>query len=356
MQRIIVDCRFAATETGLGRYTRELLSAIVPRNAGLAYVLLVRSAEEKWIQELPGHMAMETHEAPFAHYSLGEQTRLPLLLRSLQASLYFVPHFNVPLFCPMPFVCTVHDLILHRYPNQASYFKQCAYRSVMQHAVKKAASLIAVSDFTASELASVYGKAVAAKTNVVREAASPLFCSRPESDVQKLRKTHDLHRPFFLYVGNAKQHKNVQLIIDAFRASMMTDHDLVLITHGPEVDRLQIGPGVKIIRSIDDSELPVFYTAAKAFVTASLYEGFCLPIAEAQACGCPVIATALTAIPEVSGKDALLLQPTVEAISHALKHPPARTKSPVSTRHWSQVAEETVEILQRAVEKTTSSI
>ncbi|MBI2524271.1 glycosyltransferase, partial [Candidatus Peregrinibacteria bacterium] len=81
------------------------------------------------------------------------------------------------------------------------------------------------------------------------------------------------------------------------------------------------------------------YSAAEAFVTASLYEGFCLPIAEARACGCPIIALNIGVMPEVLGEDGVLVEATAEALTRALRSPPPPSRG--GRRLWEMVAEET---------------
>jgi glycosyltransferase involved in cell wall biosynthesis len=198
--RIGIDCRFAGTNSGLGRYTRELTAALQKRNDGIEYVLFGND------------------NAPFPHYSLREQTSFPGIIKKSGVDLFFAPHFNVPLLCPVPFVTTIHDLILHRYPNQASSTKRLAYRAVMRHTVRKAQSLIAVSQFTADELTSVYGKDVKKKISVIHEAVSDEFIKKSAAACSPTLNRFGLKKPFFLYVGNAKQHKNVQMLIDAYRS------------------------------------------------------------------------------------------------------------------------------------------
>src|SRR5687768_17175203 len=153
MRRIGIDCRFAALPAGLGRYTRELVQELT-KHPNIQFVLFVRSKSEDWI---PRSSSVTVVEAPIPHYSLQEQVALPALIRAQKLDLYFAPHFNVPLSLPCPFVATIHDLILHRFPNEASGLKKIAYKLVMRSCIRRAKALIAVSEFTTSEIQSFYG-------------------------------------------------------------------------------------------------------------------------------------------------------------------------------------------------------
>lgn len=345
VKTILIDCRFAALHAGLGRYSRELVTHLLQRNPPFRCVLLVRSNHEAWI---PAHA--ETIEADIPHYSLREQTKLPGIIRRSGADLFFSPHFNVPLFCPIPFIVTVHDLILHRYPNRASPLKQWMYRALIGRAVHNAQAIVAVSKFTAHELSETYGSAIARKTQVILEGVSDIYRPIPSSVSHDVLKKHDIHRPFFLYVGNAKQHKNVPLLLSAFAQSGLKDVDLLLVTGGEEARSLHLPPHARILPPVSDEDLPSLYSAARALVTASLYEGYCLPVAEALACGCPVIATNRTVIPETAAGHAMLIEPTVEAFAHAFRHPPSSSQ-PFVVGMWGKAAQETELLIVKMLKK-----
>ncbi len=345
MKTIAIDCRFAALPVGLGRYTREVTTALL-RRGGFRFVLLVKSCDEAWIpRDVSRPPAII--EAPFPHYGVAEQLRLPGLIRDAHADLLFSPHFNVPLRATVPVVVTIHDLILHRYPNAASAFKRAAYRFMMRSAVKKAERVIAVSGFTAGELAAVYGPDIAAKTTVVHEAVSPSFAPAPSSRQADVRARYGLEKPYFLYVGNAKQHKNVQMLIDAYSALRDPSQELVLVTGGREAGSLRLVPGVSRIAGVPDDDLPALYSAARCFVSASLYEGCGLPVLEAHACGCPGIVTDRASFPEEAPPGTALIAPTIDAFAAAMREPPA-WKPAATKRSWDDVAAETAEVFSGA--------
>lgn len=340
--RIGIDCRFANHLGGLGTYTREI-SKRITRDTTVHWTVYVHNLELELLQDLPD--SVEVHAVDFPHYSLAEQLQFPKLLRSVDA--VFCPHFNVPIRCPVPFVCTIHDLILHHYPNQSGALKRMAYKYLMKNAVQKSKHIIAVSNYTKNDLLEVYGTSISGKTSVVTEGVDPIFTQQYQSD-PSLLQSYGMSDNFFLYVGNAKEHKNVQMLCDAHVASS-TSTPLVLICGGIEANALQLTENQKLIRSVPHEHLPIFYKHAKCFVTASLYEGFCLPIVEAHASGCPVIASNRTAIPEVCGPNTLLVEPSIESISAAIQAPPAQADSLNEKHNWDAAAEDTSAILRTAL-------
>lgn len=336
--RVGIDCRFAASPHGLGRYTRSLIPEVLRQApADFEFVLFVQSVNDPWLetiktnnQSFDGAQDRQLITSNSPHYSLTEQLQFPSLIKKSGIDLFYSPHFNVPLRCPVPFIATIHDLILHRYPNHAPHLKRIAYRKLMKYAVKKSEALIVVSDFTSREVSSVYGETAQEKMHVIGEGVASVFQPASESDIRAVREKYQLERDFYLYVGSAKEHKNVQMLIDVFEASHLAEaHDLVLATGGKEATSLKIrSPAIKRFADVSDSDLPALYTAVRCFVTASLYEGYCLPIVEARACGCPVIATDATAIPEVCDETCALVSPNdPNALSRAMQSPPKRSAS-----------------------------
>ncbi|TSC57568.1 MAG: group 1 glycosyl transferase [Candidatus Peregrinibacteria bacterium Greene0416_19] len=351
MKTVGIDCRFASTRSGLGRFTRELVTHLLRRDDPWRYVLFARNPHEEWLHELrPARCQLQA--ASFPHYSLSEQLRFPRMIYSARIDLLFSPHFNVPLLSPVPTVVTIHDLILHRYPNEAPLRRRLAYRFLFRSAVRRARRVLCVSQFTADELCAIEGEELRPKITVTLEGVSPRFHPLRPDDCQPVLRRYGIRESFFLYVGNAKQHKNVQMLIDAYASLRDPSTSLVLVTGGKETSRLRLVDGVRLVDAVSDEDLPALYSAARVFVTASLYEGFCLPLAEAAACGCPIIGTRRGAIPEVAPPGALLVDPTLEAMSAALASPPPAAPAPERKWTWEAVAEHAARVLGQCLAGT----
>ncbi len=353
MQTVAIDCRFASYHAGLGRYTRELTGALLARDDPWEYVLLVKDEGESWIKQLPG--APRLLAAPFPHYSFAEQWKMPGVIRASGAQLLFSPHFNVPLRSPIPFVMTIHDLILHRFPNKASLLKQVAYRTLMDGAIGRAKAVLTVSTFVADELRSVYGTTATEKMHVTFEGVNPHFSARSEAEIAAVKMQYGLSAPYFLYVGNAKEHKNVPMLLQAFAAAKLVGKELILLCGGEEAKSLMLPAGCRLLSGISDDNLPALYCGAIAFVTASLYEGFCLPAAEALACGCPVIAAERGPLREVTGGHARLIEPTVEAFVDAFTNPPS-DRTVHLLWDWTEAARRTAVVINGALHPNVESL
>ncbi len=325
-----------------------MVSRLLLRRDEWSYVLFVGKGDPSWIGGSP---KADTRVVPIDvdHYTLAEQTLLPDIYRREKIDLLFVPHFNIPYFCPVPAVVTIHDLILHRYPNQASLLRRLAYRTLMYRAVHAARRIIAVSHFTADEVAQVYGSSVKRKTRVVHEGVSSEFTPVTPAEAKPVLDRYGLARPYFLYVGNAKEHKNVPMLLSAYESSGRSDMDLVLVTGGRETKDLLLPPGARLLPFVAEKDLPALYSAATACVTASLYEGFGLPLFEAAACGCPVIGTRSGALPEIAPLGSLIIDPSPAAFAAALRSPPARRAERPPLPSWDAAAVNTTAVLAEAL-------
>jgi len=244
-------------------------------------------------------------------YSLREQFLMPRLTQ--RSEVLWVPHFNVPLAADSTVVVTIHDLLHLAHPEFFPGLRKKVYaRGMLAGAVRKARRIIAVSDFTASELVR-YTKADPNRITVVHNGvASRWFEPSPSPSPRP--------RPYFLFVGNIKPHKNLKGLIPAFSAvaEALPDHDLVIvgkkdgfITADHQAEKAAATAGNRIVFTgfLDDISLKQYVTHAEALVYPSLYEGFGLPPLEAMAAGCPVIAADIPALRESCGGAAIYCDP-----------------------------------------------
>jgi glycosyltransferase involved in cell wall biosynthesis len=183
-------------------------------------------------------------------------------------------------------------------------------------AIEHASSYACISKNTRRDLFELEAAAGGKPAHVVPLGVGDHFTVPSQADVAAFRARHKLTRPYFLVVGErhgVEGYKNVKLAFRALHGWAGADaHELLCVggARRVEADLKAIGPGVRARRlALSDEDLRLCYAGAVALIFPSRYEGFGLPVAEAMACGCPVITTAVASLPEVAGDAAVYIDP-----------------------------------------------
>lgn len=320
VMRIGIDAR-AYGWTGIGRYARNLLATVTAEAAAthqvIEFVVFVPPQYAQEVAALPRTRVIPVRDS---YYSLYEQTGFLARLLTTKVDLMHFLHFNAPIAYRRPFVVTIHDLIRFHFPGQrhTSRLHRWAYRAVFASAVNNAQHIIAVSEFTKSELIKKF-PSVNAKVSAIGEGVeerfSPTQSSADDGTIHRLGIT----RPYVLYVGLWMEHKNLSGLLHAFRLARDAGFPGTLVMTGDRTaggedirthaEREGIARALVLPGRVSDDDLPVLYRHARTFVFPSLYEGFGLPPLEAMASGTPVIAARAGSLPEVLGDAALYADP-----------------------------------------------
>ena len=244
-----------------------------------------------------------------------------VLARALQPltrhDLFFSPGYNTPLFCRAPFVFTIHDLTHIQCPQTSTAHVRLYYATVMKRACHRAVRILTVSEFTKKQIIDWSG-VVPEKVVNVGNGVDPLY--EPSGD------SYGFPFPYLLSVSNRKPHKNELRIVEAFGQANLDSQTRLVFTGETTpalsrcIERNQLCSRVEFVGIVPEARMPSLYRGARALIFPSLYEGFGLPIVEAMACGTPVVTSNLTAMPEVAGDAALLVDPrSAEQISSAIE-------------------------------------
>lgn len=256
-----------------------------------------------------------------------EQLVQPWVLQRVRADVAHGPVFVGPLVGRCPLVVTVHDLSFLRLPHLFRPANRLYLTLFARVSVRRARRVIAVSAHAAQETAQLLG-VPREKVCVVYHGVDPHFRPLPPAEVAAFRRAAGLPQRFVLYVGTLEPRKNLVRLVEAF--SRLQEPDLYLVVAGPRgwydeevfkrVELLGLEQRVVFPGYVSSDALPLWYNAATVFVYASLYEGFGLPVLEAQACGTPVLASSSSGVPEAAGDAAVLIDPgSVEAIAVGLR-------------------------------------
>jgi glycosyltransferase involved in cell wall biosynthesis len=237
------------------------------------------------------------------------------------------PTFRGPFSSRVPLVVTVHDLAVLRHPAWFNRWTRTYSHVAVPRVVRAAARLIAVSEHTRRELIELLG-VPAAKIRVVPNAVENVFTpAGPRAEGE-----------YALAVGTLEPRKNLERIAAAVDGELR-----VVGAQGwggvrPPVNVTWLG-------EVSDDELARLYRGARCLVYASLYEGFGIPVAEALACGCPIVTSRDSPMAEIAGDDATYVDPYDTG---SIREGVARAFAPAARRvaAWPDVARATREVYE----------
>lgn len=232
----------------------------------------------------------------------------------------------------MKSIVTIHDLIFLRYPEYFKKIDRKIYEKKFRHSCRVANCVHAISEQTKHDLISFFD-VPESKIRVIYQSINPVFYERVgEAEKKRIRTRYQLPEHFMLTVGTVEPRKNLMALLEAM---ILTKKYLPLVVVGKltdyqhkiqkfieaDLNRIQ----VFFLTRIQDHELAVLYQMAEVMIYPSFFEGFGLPVAEAQASGCPVITSHTSSLPEAGGDGAIYINPEKpaeigEAIESVLKN------------------------------------
>lgn len=219
---------------------------------------------------------------------------------------------------------TCHDLISIFFPENLPLASRLFYSKWEPFSYQRANKIIAISEHTKKDIMALL-KIPENKIRVIHLAASSDF--RPITSkrvLSRVKKKYNTGQNFFLHVGTLEPRKNLSFLVRAYALAVREGVNANLVITGKKgwyyeglfklVDDLHLKDKVHFTGYVEEKDLPALYSAAKAFVFPSLYEGFGLPPLEAMACGTPVISSNTSSMPEVVGNAGILISPKDERV------------------------------------------
>jgi glycosyltransferase involved in cell wall biosynthesis len=385
-----IDGRALTNWRGFGVYLRELLAAM--QRLSTHEVTIFAEADQIRadgpLASLPENWRQVVLPPGGRSAFFREELLLPRFYRRHPVDVFFHPDNNVCWHDHRPLVVTWHDSMVEMFPH---YFfgrhpwrrtkGQLAHWLKLQLLRHTASRVITVSESSRQDLCRI-GDLDPARVVVVHNGVHPRF--RPQRDAglaARAFEQHGLSPGYILYAGGLNPHKNVEALVQAYAS--LVDRDLgrplpplvlcgklddpdnpYIVTSARQlqglVQRLGLGNRVRFLGYVPpDERLVTLYNAAAMLVFPSLYEGFGLPVAEALACGTPVITANGSSLPEVAGEAALLVNPhrtaqIAAAMAHLLTHDALcarlREAGPLQAAQfrWENTARQTIAVLEAA--------
>lgn len=362
MTHIVLDVRIIETSTG--RYMQRLLEELhdTYSDDGNTYTALMPSAHvDKWQARLP-HIRVVACDAKW--YTFSEQWSFYWQLRHLRPNLVHFTMPQQPLLWTGPSITTIHDMTLIRFDNidesdnpLVYKFKKRVFNIMMRIVMHRAQAIITPTNFVREDLARVYGERYLPKIHVTHEAGEI-----PSVEPEPIEEF--AHAQYICTVGNMFPYKNVERVIDAFATLTERFPDLHLLCAGKKdlfaiaIEKQVIDrkiPRVHFLGFISDGQKRWLFQHAAGYVSASLSEGFCIPVLEAMVEGCPAILSNASCLPETGGDAAIYFDPhstedCARAIAMVLDDPTRRAEMSAAGRahvgnfSWEKMVSETHEI------------
>src|SRR5271169_2199551 len=314
------------TEFGVGTYIRNVVRTLARLDRESKYFLIGSPDKVAECSPLPKNFHAVALDG--GDDTLKGNLAFRAIVRRLECDVVHIPHlFWIPRGLSCPYVLTVHDLLEHMYGSRnASSLRRRMHFYMTRRVLRKAARVIAVSQFTRNEIEKLLNIADE-RIEVVYNAIDERFLRghATEADRELIAQRYQVNYPFILYAGAIRPHKNLVRIIEAFSAlkselekeQQFPDLKLIIIgddlSSHPRLRRTVVRSGVqndvRFLGFVPIEVLRIFYDVARVFVFPSLYEGFGLPPLEAMAHGTPVVTSNSSSLPEVVGNAAVLVNP-----------------------------------------------
>lgn len=323
--KIAFDAKRALyNRTGLGNYSRFVINGLAATFPEHAYTLYAPGKGRKALRNQLSPLPCVQYAYPAGWVdslfpSLWRSKRIVKDLRRDGIELYHGLSNELPAgLAPsgIPSLVTIHDLIFLRYPHLYKPIDRKIYTYKFRQACLQADKIIAISRQTRQDILSFFG-IPEEKIEIVYQGCDPVFGKAVAEPVkQRVREKYRLPSSYILYVGSIEERKNLLLLVQALKG---LKEDLPVIAVGrwtPYVKTIEtyieengLAGRVHLLHTVSYSELPALYQMAALFVYPSFFEGFGIPVLEAQKAGVPVIAAVGSCLEEAGGPGALYTDP-----------------------------------------------
>ncbi len=341
--RVAVNARFLLPRReGIGNYAHYVLQRMVAAHPDAEFIFFFDRPYDPQYVYAP-NVRPVVLPPPARHpvlWWIWFEMAVARALRKYRPDAFFSPDSFAVLRGRVPTLTVFHDIGYETYHEDIPYWVRRYYQRYFPRYARHSSAVACVSEFTRQDLIRRYG-VDAEKTFVAYSGPDPHLQAPPHDQIGRIRQRLTQGRPYFIYVGALHGRKNIDGMLrafDRFKETTGAPHRL-LIAGRKMWTNAAIEAAYQSMRHreavvfsgwLEDEALRAAVAGAEALVLVSHFEGFGLPIAEAQALGTPVITSNLTAMPEIAGEGALLVDPRrPESIAQAMEavlDPDVRTR------------------------------
>jgi len=330
MEKIVINAlQYKKNSSGIGIMIRDLFSAFCGMTERPCQVILAKDSPDFNCAEASKMFVGCRYEQGirrmlFQTFVMG--------IRYCRNSVLLTVDSKIPLLLPKSckLIPIVTDLAVFRLPEAYQFSRVLLWRLQYRLLLRRADRFLAISEFTKKDLMERFSLPEE-KISVVPCACETDFLQQVEEEaIHRVREKYALPGRFVLFVGNCNPRKNLRRLLEAFdkmKTETSLPHELLIVgeqgwkfSEEETLHGLTNRDSVRFLGYIPDEDMPALYAAAELFAFPSLYEGFGIPVLEAQSCGTPVLTGNCTSLPEVGGDGAIYADPySVEDISEKMK-------------------------------------
>lgn len=348
---------------GSGVYAFELLKQFSLNKKHNFYIYLKN-------RPLP-HLPKETKNFRYKIFGpkkMWTQFALPLnLLFDRKTDVFFSLGHYGPRFSEVPYCITIFDLSYLYYPDLFKKNDLYQLQKWSSYSIKKSTHIFAISGSTKDDIIKYYGVNPSKISVTYLGYHQERFNRQSKKSVNGAKKRYKISGDYIIFVGTLQPRKNIERLIETF-SKLVGNYQLVIVGRKgwlydsifEKVKELNLEDQVVFTGYVPDSDMPALIGGAKVYVLPSLWEGFGIPIIEAQACGVPVVASNTSSLPEILDESGILVNPeNVGSIANGIKKVLTDDKlrqdlikkgfKNIKRFSWRKCADQTVKILEKVV-------
>ena len=325
---ICIDARMIKEHTtGIGRILYETIIHLSQIDKANNYYIIHKEHPLDRLNNLSNFKKLYYKHSIYSPYN---NIGIPNILLKYKIDIFHSFYFIIPFWTPCITIVSIHDLLYSHYPNYLSPIKKIVYDALTKLAITKSNGIITLSNYSKNDIIQFF-KCSNEKIKVIPCAynKNDFKVNLDKNKISSSKLKYNITSDYILYVGNHKPHKNLHRLIEAFSlVSKFIPHTLVI---GGYKDKrysdlyslpnlFNINDRIHFAGQLEGDDLPLIYSGAALFVFPSLHEGFGIPPLEAMACGTPVLVSSFASLPEVTGEDAIIVNPLdVNDIANGIK-------------------------------------
>ena len=332
--KIGINARYLQNiHTGIANYLLNLILNLRMIDKKNEYILFLGSnklipkaiLDKKFDYDIPKiHASNQVLKILWAHLYL------PFAIKKLKLDIFHESAFVAPIFKNCKTITTIYDLAFLYFPHCYTFRNRLYFKSLLSKSIKQSDSIITISESSKKDIIDNF-QVSPDKIDVIYPGVDETFHTLENKDLmEEVKKIYKIKKNFILTVSSITPRKNLSRLIKSFK--LLKDEKKInwqlVIVGGKgwlyedvfkEVSRYKLQEDIIFCGYVPQKHLLCLYNAASLFVYPSLYEGFGLPVLEAMACACPVVASNTSSMPEACADAALLVNPNnIEEFSSAI--------------------------------------